>query len=37
MPHVFTNAECGDMLYAVLTRVANYIDVDSEICQNILY
>jgi hypothetical protein len=30
MPHIFTNAE-----YAVLTRVAKYIDVDGGIFENV--
>jgi hypothetical protein len=30
MPHIFTNAEYADMLYAVLTRVAKYIEVDGS-------
>jgi hypothetical protein len=37
LPHIFTNAEYDDMLYAVLTRDAKCIDVDGGIFQNILY
>jgi hypothetical protein len=37
MPHIFTNAEYADMLYAVLTRVAKCTDVDGGIFENILY
>jgi hypothetical protein len=37
MPHIFTNAEYADMLYAVLTRVAKCIDVDGGIFENVLY
>jgi hypothetical protein len=36
MPHIFANAEYSDMLYAVLTRVAKCIDVDSGIFENIV-
>jgi hypothetical protein len=31
MPHIFTNAEYADMLYAALTQVAKCIDVDGGI------
>jgi hypothetical protein len=37
MPHIFTNAEYGDMLYAVLTLVAMCTDVDGGIFENVLY
>jgi hypothetical protein len=37
MPHIFTNAEYADMLHAVLTRIAKYIDLDGGIFENILY
>jgi hypothetical protein len=37
IPHIFTNAEYADMLYAVLTRAAKCIDVDGGIFENILY
>jgi hypothetical protein len=36
MPHIFTNAEYVDILYAILTRVAKCIDVDSGIFKNVL-
>jgi hypothetical protein len=37
MPHIFTDAEYADMLYAILTRVAKFIDVDGGIFENALY
>jgi hypothetical protein len=37
MPYIFTNAEYADMLYALLTRVAKYIDVEGRISENVLY
>jgi hypothetical protein len=37
MPHIFTNAEYADMLYAVLTLFAKDTDVDGGIFENILY
>jgi hypothetical protein len=37
MPHIFTNAEYADMLYAVLTWVAKCVDVDGATFENILY
>jgi hypothetical protein len=36
MPHIFTNAEYADMLYAGLKRVAKCIDVDGGIFENVL-
>jgi hypothetical protein len=37
MPHIFTNAEYADMLYAILTRDAKCTDVDGGIFKNVLY
>jgi hypothetical protein len=37
MPHIFTDAEYADMLHALLTRVANCIDIGSGIFENVLY
>jgi hypothetical protein len=36
-PHIFTNVEYADILYAVLTRAAKCIDVDGGIFENVLY
>jgi hypothetical protein len=37
MPHIFTNAEYANMLYAVITRVAKCIDVDGAIFENVIF
>jgi hypothetical protein len=37
MPQIFTNAEYADILYAVLTQVTKWIDVDGGIFENLLY
>jgi hypothetical protein len=36
MPQIFTNAEYGDMLYAVLKQVTTCIDVDGGVFENVL-
>jgi hypothetical protein len=36
MPHIFTNAEYADVLYAVLTRVAKCTEVDGGIFESVL-
>jgi hypothetical protein len=37
MPHIFTNFEYADMMYAIRTRVAKCTDVEGGIFENVLY
>jgi hypothetical protein len=37
MPHIFTNAEYADIIFAVLTRVAKSIVIDDGVFENVFY
>jgi hypothetical protein len=37
IPHIITNAEYANMLCAVVIRVANCVDVDGRIFENVFY